>query len=267
MIWQVDIVQFQSTQCEGKGCDFVWHEEAGVGAIINDWDNGIRAVQHCCTQEAVDNALCDFSDLGKLIIETKEGVFHRRIDIPSSGSFDKFVNNAKSYRPPGTYVVIMAYCNPDGRPVHVDGTWKFHLHDTDDAPAAIATPVDAPVAAPVAPTSQVDGIDSTSDGPTTDPMVWALLSIVILAVCFTACNRYMYDAVIVGSCSNCRRTSNPDKVQSRQDVEIDFSSSHGDDNDIGDGGDGEMKVNEDEQFHDLEILAEIRLDPKLPPIS
>ena len=222
----------------------MWHEAAGIGAILEGppvTNGGTKKVQFCCTQDAIDQDLCNAADVGKLIIEKKEGVFHRSIDILSTGEVEEIVKNWESYRNPGEHVVIMAHCNPNGRPLHVLGFWNFRLHGSDaptTSPVAIPSVVPAPDTTPAAKAPQTPEqpassesrgyLDSDTDGRSwTTPLAWGLLGAAILIVCFVAINRYMYERLVVVGVE--LSTKRVERVASRQNMLVDFSIPNNDD--------------------------------------
>ena len=244
----------------------MWHEVAGIGAILEEsvTNSGgtTKKVQYCCTQDAIEQSLCDAADVGKLILKKKEGVFHRSIDILGTGEVDELVSDSRSYRTPGEHVVIMAHCNPNGRPVHVLGNWNFHVHGSD-APTASpnalpSPPATAPTGAP--PSSGSWGyLDSDTDGRSwKSPLAWGFLAAAILIVCFVvAVNRYMYDQML--------SSKNIERVASRQNMLVDFSDSS---DEVSNGIDDILDAFDDDSVGlDLELAEEETVKKPLPSVT
>lgn len=103
------------------GCDW---PDLGVGART---ETGV--IRYCCSNDAIDLGLCQGSQYGRLIMDaTKFAGKHRFKNVPATGEFDeklmygRFEQNSES----GKYVMVMANCNDEGRPVKVKGhtIWK-----------------------------------------------------------------------------------------------------------------------------------------------
>ena len=157
--------------CHNKhGCGNDWSQFAGVGVYNN-------ATMHwCCTQDAIENGYCDSSQQDRLILldEDSDGnngqhrseydVYHREIRIPKYGNTQTRLHDAQLHRLDGIYVVLLANCNPNGRPVQVTGTFEV---PASALPLPSPTPVPAPVLAPSQPTAtegeDIEGGDEVVD--------------------------------------------------------------------------------------------------------
>ena len=103
------------------GCDWT---QLGVGARTED-----GVIRYCCSNDAIDLGLCPGSQYGRLILDTKKfSGKHRFQEIPATGNFDgqlkygRFEQAADN----GKYILVMANCNDEGRPIMVKGrtVWK-----------------------------------------------------------------------------------------------------------------------------------------------
>mmetsp|Transcript_16495 Transcript_16495/g.46059 ORF Transcript_16495/g.46059 Transcript_16495/m.46059 type:complete len:583 (-) Transcript_16495:474-2222(-) len=98
------------------GCDW---PDLGIGKRS---DKG--QIRYCCSNDAIDLGLCEGNQYGRLIMDAAifEGQ-HRFLNIPSTGSYDNFMKYGKFPQKGenGKYVIAMANCNDEGRPVLVSG--------------------------------------------------------------------------------------------------------------------------------------------------
>jgi hypothetical protein len=95
-----------------QGCDIT---RAGIGRLETVGGD----VEFCCTPAMARRGDCDYP--GHLLIETS-GIAARAISIPATGElgnvdFDDLIEIMNE----GTYVVLVANCHPQGRPVHMTG--------------------------------------------------------------------------------------------------------------------------------------------------
>lgn len=117
-------LKLQPADCANSrsGCDW---SKLGVGAV-----NEI-GTRWCCSQDAIDGNFCEGGEgqFGRLIVNASafDGQ-HRFIKVPPSGDLETTVKYPKLEEKDesGTYILIVANCNDEGRNVMVDGqyTWK-----------------------------------------------------------------------------------------------------------------------------------------------
>ncbi|GAX23593.1 hypothetical protein FisN_12Hh159 [Fistulifera solaris] len=122
----VDILVFRLPEkCASsrKGCDYT---DLGVGGRADD-----GTLRWCCSNDAIDKGLCDrdqAAQYGRIIVDkSKYTGDSRYVNIPSAGDVSKRIKLGKlDQREQGHYVVVMANCDPSGRPVAVKGNmiWK-----------------------------------------------------------------------------------------------------------------------------------------------
>ena len=173
---QLDIVEFRAEEiCNNeKGCGNDWSQYAGVGVFDN-------ATMHwCCTPEAISKGYCDSTQENRLILldEDSDGnngshrseydIYHRTILVPEFGNTKDLLHDAQLHRLDGKYVVLFANCNPNGRPVHVTGTFDHPVTATVPESVSTASPKEqtstsAPSVALTAeePCANCDGDNST----------------------------------------------------------------------------------------------------------
>lgn len=106
-----------------KGCDYT---DVGVGGRAAD-----GTLRWCCSNDAIDKGLCardQAAQYGRIIVDkSKYSGDSRYVNIPSSGDVSKRIKLGKLEQlDKGHYVVVMANCDPSGRPVAVKGNmvWK-----------------------------------------------------------------------------------------------------------------------------------------------
>jgi hypothetical protein len=104
----------------------------GVGDPETIFFNTGRMV-YCCWPEAIDGDLCQDDQLGRLILDNRGAAgggpaskfvgTHKTIIVPGEGVLATFLyENAEiGELPEGTYGLIIANCNEDGRQIHVAG--------------------------------------------------------------------------------------------------------------------------------------------------
>jgi hypothetical protein len=103
------------------GCDW---PDLGIGARTED-----GVIRYCCSNDAIDLGLCQGSQYGRLIMDaTKFSGKHRYKNVPAAGEFDEQLKYGRFEQKSdsGKYVLAMANCNDEGRPVKVKGhtIWK-----------------------------------------------------------------------------------------------------------------------------------------------
>lgn len=119
----------------------------GIGAYVNVPDeNGTSSssssttttpmLEWCCTTEAVQAKLCEVIHFGRMMInQTAFDGNHRFIPIARVSEVDTTVTHGELIQPHaqgGTYVVIIANCNPHGRPLEVLGPWTWIKAEDDE---------------------------------------------------------------------------------------------------------------------------------------
>ena len=97
-----------------------------------------QVLEWCCTDPAIAAGLCPKTHHGRLLVNKTifEGN-HRYIPISRITAISTGLRNAKILQPynNGTYVVAMANCNRNGRPMEVVGKWTWdpvQPNTTDD---------------------------------------------------------------------------------------------------------------------------------------
>ena len=121
----VDIAVFslpRSCVHSKNGCDWA---ELGVGKRSDD-----GSLRWCCSREAITLGICDENDTqyGRLMIDgSKFKGNHRFVTVPNEGPMSKQIRYGKmEEKDSGTYVVIYANCDEQGREIYVTGesVWK-----------------------------------------------------------------------------------------------------------------------------------------------
>jgi hypothetical protein len=115
----------------------------GMGAYVDVPDeNGtstISKLEWCCTTEAVRAGLCEVIHFGRMLVNQTafNGIHgnHRFIPIARVSEVETALTHGKLIQPHeqgGTYVVIIANCNPHGRPIEVVGPWTWIKEEDDE---------------------------------------------------------------------------------------------------------------------------------------
>lgn len=126
----VDIAIFQlPSKCVHSkvGCDW---PSLGVGKRSDD-----GSLRWCCNREAMDLGICEDSpdNYGRLMVDNdyfklhNATHHHRYVTVPNEGPMSKKIKNGKMEQTQsGTYVVLYANCNLEGREIYVTGeaVWK-----------------------------------------------------------------------------------------------------------------------------------------------
>jgi hypothetical protein len=122
---QVDIVFFyEPSECSNNrnGCDWT---KLGIGTT-----DEFGSLRWCCSNEAIEFGYClgGPNQYGRLIVNsTAFKGQHRFISVPPSGKLDTTVKYGKLEEPEnsGTYILIIANCNDEGRDVMVNGDYTW----------------------------------------------------------------------------------------------------------------------------------------------
>ena len=126
----VDIAIFQlPSKCvhSKAGCDW---PSLGVGKRSED-----GSLRWCCNREAMDLGICENhpDNYGRLMVDNEYFKLHnathhhRYVTVPNEGPMSKKIKNGKMEQvESGTYVVLYANCNLEGREIYVTGeaVWK-----------------------------------------------------------------------------------------------------------------------------------------------
>jgi hypothetical protein len=120
----VDVAIFElPSRCarSRKGCDWT---ELGVGKKAKD-----GTLRWCCSNEAIDLGMCDGEkNYGRLMIDAEKFKGnHRFVTVQPSGAMSKQIRYGKvEEKESGTYVVVYANCNEQGREIQVTGeaVWR-----------------------------------------------------------------------------------------------------------------------------------------------
>ena len=123
-----------------NGCGNDWSQYAGVGVFDN-------ATMHwCCTSDAIANGYCDSTQENRLILQDGDAsefdIYHRTILVPEVGNTNNQLHDAQLHRLDGIYVVLFANCNPNGRPVHVTGTFDLPVSATVPETLSTVSPME-----------------------------------------------------------------------------------------------------------------------------
>ena len=118
------------------GCGETW-SNSGVGAMGGNDDSEIY---WCCTNDAIQQGLCDATKVGRLIINDQlfaRGVTAHQLElpIPKSGVMTELMGDAHGIFQmdgSGTYILLAANCNENGRPVQMVGNWSWSSIDAQD---------------------------------------------------------------------------------------------------------------------------------------
>ena len=121
----VDIVVFRlQDSCANTmdGCDWA---DLGIGAHDDEVDGGIN---YCCSKDAASRGICDESRIGRLIVNQANFVGEVR-DIFVPGNKDEPLKLEEGNRfdidYDGSYVLILANCDDDGREMLVLGSMEW----------------------------------------------------------------------------------------------------------------------------------------------